>query len=124
MSTLFWFRQLIEFAHSVDLARHVRGVVDLLVKRYSRSVSAIEILRANLRRLREERDLTQEQIAEKAGLTYRHYQDIEAAARPGLQLATVERLAKAFNLSISELLNPHLSDFSKRKPENKKVRPT
>ena len=67
-------------------------------------MSAIQTLRANLRRLRAARNLTQEQIAERAGLTYRHYQDVEAAARPGLQLATVERLAKAFDVPTWRLL--------------------
>ncbi|MDO8545446.1 MAG: helix-turn-helix transcriptional regulator [Opitutaceae bacterium] len=60
----------------------------------------------NLRELRRQRELTQEEAAERAGVTYRHYQEIEASARPGLQVATVERLAKAFGVETWELLNP------------------
>ncbi|MBS0632039.1 MAG: helix-turn-helix transcriptional regulator [Verrucomicrobia bacterium] len=66
-------------------------------------MSAIAILSKNLRRLRKEQGLTQEQLAERANVTYRHYQQIEAEARPGLQIATAERLAKALRVEIAEL---------------------
>lgn len=83
--------------------RYGRGVVAFKQKRYARSVSALKILSSNLRRLRKERGWTQEQLAERAGLTYRHFQQIEGVDRPGLQVATVERLAKALNVEMADL---------------------
>ena len=82
-------------------------MVSLKRKHYDRSVSACSTLRLlarNLRRLREEKHLTQERVAEKAGLAPRHYQQIENEERPGLQVATVERLAKALGVSVADLL--------------------
>jgi transcriptional regulator with XRE-family HTH domain len=79
-------------------------------KRYARDVpvcSTLKFLSQNLRRLRLERELTQEQLAERAGLTYRHYQQIEGEDRPGLQVVTVERLAKALRVSVAELVGPN-----------------
>ena len=81
-------------------------MVDLKPKRYDRDVPACSSLKAlsrNLRRIRDEKGLTQEQVAERAELTYRHYQQIEATGRPGLQVATVERLAKALGATIADL---------------------
>lgn len=74
-------------------------------KRYARDVPALAILSHNLRRLRKEQGLTQEQLAERAGVTYRHYQQIEAEDRPGLQVATVERLARALHVEIAALFD-------------------
>ncbi|AHF89095.1 putative transcriptional regulator [Opitutaceae bacterium TAV1] len=67
-------------------------------------MNSLEILCANLRNLRLSRGLTQEVLAEKAGVTCRHYQDIEAGRRPGLQVATVDRLAAALGETASHLL--------------------
>ena len=83
---------------------------DFKGKRYDRDVSAaLKNLSLNLRRLRKERDLTQEKLAEKAGLSVRHYQQIEAVERPGLQVATVERLAAGLDLEVAELFAPPLA---------------
>lgn len=84
-------------------------MVVLKLKRYDRSVivcSTLRILARNLRRYRELKNFTQEQLAERAGVTYRHYQQIEGEDRPGLQVVTVERLAKALGVSASDLLRP------------------
>jgi transcriptional regulator with XRE-family HTH domain len=67
-------------------------------------VNSLETLRANLRNLRLQRGFTQEMVAERAGVTYRHYQDIEAGRRPGLRVATVDRLAAALGETTSRLL--------------------
>jgi len=48
--------------------------------------------------------LTQEQAAEKIGVAYRHFQAIEAEDRAGLQLATVERIARGLKVEIWQLL--------------------
>jgi transcriptional regulator with XRE-family HTH domain len=76
----------------------------------------------NLRQLRAARRLTQEQVAERTGLTYRHYQDVEAAARLGLQLATVERLAKMFGVQVWELLVPLNATAARRKRKSRAKR--
>jgi transcriptional regulator with XRE-family HTH domain len=67
-------------------------------------VNSVEIFGINLRNLRLARGLTQEALAELAGIAYRHYQDIEAGRRPGLQVATVDRLAMALGESTPHLL--------------------
>ena len=67
-------------------------------------MEALRNLCANLKRLRKAQGLTQEALAEKAGLEYKYYQKIESGRWPGLQLSTVERLAKALRVEAGELL--------------------
>ena len=62
-------------------------------------------LLARIRQLRETKGLTQEAFAEKAGLTYKYYQHVEAGRRRDIRLSTLEKLAKALNLELWELLN-------------------
>ena len=62
-------------------------------------------LLARIRQLRETKGLTQEAFAEKAGLTYKYYQHVEAGRRRDIRLSTLEKLAKALNLQLWELLN-------------------
>ena len=73
-------------------------------RRYFISVQSIKILSENLRNLRLWHGFTQEMVAEKAGVMYRHYQDLEAGRRPGVQLATIDRLADALGETASRLL--------------------
>lgn len=56
-----------------------------------------------LRQLRKEAGLTQEQFAEKAGLSYKYYQQIEAGRKRDLRLSTLERLARAHRIDLSAL---------------------
>ena len=89
--------------------RYVRSVVIIKPKRYDRGVPispSLKTLSANLRLIRAARGLTQERVAEMAGLSIRHYQEIEAFDRPGLQIATVDRLARALKTTTSSLLTP------------------
>lgn len=77
------------------------------VKNAHKAIEAPEsvgVLATNLRRFRLQRELTQTAVAAAAGVEYKHYQKIEGAAWPGVRLDTVERLAKALNVSIAELL--------------------
>ena len=62
-------------------------------------------LPARIRALREARGLSQEAFAERAGLTYKHYQAIEAGRKPKLQLPTLIKIAKALDLEPWQLLN-------------------
>ena len=57
-----------------------------------------------LRRLRKRAGLTQEEFAERAQIGYKFYQQIESKARRDLRLSTLERLADAHGISVSELL--------------------
>lgn len=79
-------------------------------KRYHRGVSdsfALNVLSSNLRHFRLEKGLTQERLAEKAGVTYRHYQQIEGVGRPGLRIVTAERLARALEVDLASLFKKH-----------------
>ena len=70
------------------------------------SVPKIRLELANrLRRLRRKYDLTQEEVAERAGLDTRYYQRLESRKTPAVKIDTVDRLAKAFKISCSKLLD-------------------
>lgn len=62
-----------------------------------------------MREIREARGLSQEALAEKAGLKYKHYQSIEAGRKPNVQLPTLIKIAQAFNLELWQLLNFDIS---------------
>ena len=57
---------------------------------------------ANLRRIRAKLKLTQEQVAERAGLATRHVQKLEAGA-VNATFKTVAALARALGVDVSEL---------------------
>ena len=59
-----------------------------------------------LRSLRKRRGWTQEQLAERADLAYRHVQRLESLKNPPpAKIDTLERLAQAFQLSPARLLD-------------------
>src|SRR5262245_24076063 len=61
---------------------------------------------ATIRRLREARGLTQEQLAGASGMMRSNISRIEAAKhRPTLE--TLERIAKAFKVPVADLIVPH-----------------
>jgi transcriptional regulator with XRE-family HTH domain len=65
----------------------------------------ISILAKNIKLYRAKLDLTQEDLAKKAGVHRAHLANIERQAlNPSLK--TVERLAEALGMSASELLRP------------------
>ncbi len=57
----------------------------------------------NLRRLRKEREMTQEEVGRRSGVHPTEVSRIEAGKRDP-QVSTVERLAKALGVSASDLL--------------------
>jgi transcriptional regulator with XRE-family HTH domain len=68
----------------------------------------------NLRRLREEAGLTQTQMADKAGVPFRSYQNWEAGSRePGI--AALAALAKALGVSVDQLISE--SEADPKKPQ-------
>lgn len=60
------------------------------------------LLAANLRRLREARDLTQEQLADAAGLRQALISELEAGKRD-VRLDSLQRLAAALGARLAEL---------------------
>ena len=63
----------------------------------------LDVFTANLRRLREERGLSQEAVGDRAGMTQSQYARIERGdVDPTLK--TLKRLATALDLAVSELL--------------------
>ena len=62
-------------------------------------------LAKRLRQLRKKHKLTQEQTAELAGMDIRHYQKLESRSPNSPTLDTLAKLAKAFKITLSELLD-------------------
>ena len=59
---------------------------------------------AHLRKLREKHKLTQEQLAQMSEVDYKYIQRLEGKAPSSPTLNTLEKLAKAFGITISQLL--------------------
>lgn len=62
-------------------------------------------LLARIRELREARGLTRESFAERAGLTYKHYQQVEAGRKSDVRLSTLIKMAEGLGLNLSELVD-------------------
>lgn len=74
-------------------------------------MEADQTLAALLKRLRELRKregLTQEQFAERAGMSYKYYQALEAGRKRALRLSTLGKLASAYGIEVWQLLAPAL----------------
>lgn len=61
-------------------------------------------LASQLRKLRQERNLTQEAMAEKVGMDARYYQRIESEKPNAVKIDTLDKLAKALNIPVWKLL--------------------
>lgn len=57
-----------------------------------------------LRELRKERGLTQEGLAELAGIEYKYVQMLEGKTPPSATLRTLEKIGNALNLNVSDLV--------------------
>jgi len=58
-----------------------------------------------LRELRKKKKITQEELAYMADLEYKYIQRLESKKPSSPTLNTLKKLAKAFNITVSELLN-------------------
>jgi len=58
-----------------------------------------------LKFLRKKYNVTQEQLAEKSNVSYKNIQYLESKNPTCPSLRTLEKIAKAFNLSLSKLLD-------------------
>jgi len=65
--------------------------------------SASFLFRKRLKILRRELGVTQEQFAERAKISYKVYQHIEAGRRPNPRLSTLEKLANGLGVGVAEL---------------------
>jgi transcriptional regulator with XRE-family HTH domain len=59
----------------------------------------------HLKDLRRKKKMTQEELSALADLEYKYIQRLEGKKPSSPTLNTLEKLAKAFNISISKLLN-------------------
>ena len=67
--------------------------------------SSLETLAINVRVMRQLRNITQEQLAERAGMERTQVSGMERAKR-SVQFATLDRLAQALDVEPWELLRP------------------
>lgn len=66
-----------------------------------------DIIRYNIRRLREEAKLTQQQLADKAGITMNYVAKIESKKmQRGFTIVILGRIADALEVDIRELFKP------------------
>lgn len=66
-----------------------------------------DIIRYNIRRLREEANLTQQQLADKAGITMNYVAKIESKKmQRGFTIVILGRIANALEVDIRELFKP------------------
>ena len=65
----------------------------------------IDVFARNVRMLRQRADLSQEELAERAGLHRTYVGSIERGER-NVSLQNIERLAKALKISASRLMEP------------------
>ena len=65
-----------------------------------------QIFASNLRRIRAERELTQEKLADLAGIDRTYVSALDRQVYSA-SLDTIERLAEILDVAASELLKPH-----------------
>jgi len=61
-------------------------------------------LARKIRELRQRKELTQEQLSELSGVDYKHIQLLESKKAPAAKIDTIEKIAKAFDITPSKLL--------------------
>jgi transcriptional regulator with XRE-family HTH domain len=59
-----------------------------------------------LKELRKIHGITQEQFAERTGISYKYYQAVETGVKKELRISTLERLAAAYGIEVWQLLAP------------------
>ena len=75
------------------------------IDQYYMSMSSIDLAFAKtLKQLRRTRHLTQEELAQRAGLDYKHLQKLEGKAPSSPTLSTLEKLAKGLDVSLTEFI--------------------
>lgn len=80
-------------------------------------------LLARIRALREAHGLTQEAFAERAGLTYKHYQQVEAGRKFDIRLSTLIKMADGFGVTLRELVDFDAEPSAAESPANYSPKP-
>ncbi len=62
-------------------------------------------LLARIKQLRLARGLTQEAFAERAGLTYKHYQQVESGLKPNFRIDTLIKMAEGLGLELRDFVD-------------------
>ncbi len=76
------------------------------IDQYYMSMSSIDLAFAKtLKQLRRDKRLTQEELAQRAGLDYKYLQKLEGKAPSSPTLSTLEKLAKGLDISLTELIS-------------------
>ena len=76
------------------------------IDQYYMSMSSIDLAFAKtLKQLRRDKRLTQEELAQRAGLDYKYLQKLEGQAPSSPTLSTLEKLAKGLDISLTELIS-------------------
>lgn len=74
------------------------------------------VIRYNIKRIRESKNLTQQQLADKANITMNYLSKIESTKmQRGLSIVSLGRIADALGLDIRELFKP----INEEDPTNK-----
>ena len=60
-------------------------------------------LTRRIKELRKKRRFTQEQVAEKAGIKYKYYQEMESATPRDIKFSTLEKIAKGLGVPLLQL---------------------
>ncbi len=81
--------------------------------------SAYEKLAVRLKELRNLHGVTQEEFSSIADFSYKFYQQIESGRKKHIRLDTVERLADAYQIDVSEILNKEFPEHSKLRKKKK-----
>ncbi len=74
-----------------------------------------KLVRNRLKDLRGKHGVSQEKLAKIAGVNYKYYQSVEAGRRQELRISTLEKFAKAYSLTPSQLISPTFPNKSKLK---------
>lgn len=67
------------------------------------SSATVRKLAKRIKELRLERGLTQEEVAKRAGIKYKYYQEYEGKNPRDMRLSTMEKIAKGLNVSLVNL---------------------
>ncbi|RRJ97598.1 XRE family transcriptional regulator [Opitutaceae bacterium TAV4] len=73
-------------------------------------MGSVHRLVENLKLLRQQHGLTQEEFAAIAGFNYKYYQEIESGRKKQVLLETVDRLADAYTIKPSALIDDAVPD--------------
>jgi transcriptional regulator with XRE-family HTH domain len=73
-------------------------------------VALIPLIAQRLKHLRARHSLTQEEVAQISGFSFKFYQQLESGKKKQMWLETVERLAAAYGIQAWELIGPELPE--------------